>query len=350
MKKLILFTLLFLFYQTGNAQIVVASSCYAPDSIVELYQLDADYLTVIKFYDLDDSNEETNDPAWPFPAFAPDSNSIYVPSFSSDSIDVTIPKHLSDSILKALIAVYNATEIPERDSVVDMFNIHTFRKIALNKFYVPGSLLQNGLPSGNVIVDSLALVYELYIENNSLCSPNNLNPYALKNASWEDPTQYPYSLPLILTNWYFYSGFPFNYDLKFKFHEEYTTLIYKYSWEFGSLREWEFRIYPDCLVEFVGATGSLIPQEENTVSIDDNVHAFTKIYPNPNNSVLYVESVLGKKVRIIDATGRVLYTQEISPNNKSIVNISQLKQGNYILHIEDQNGNQIEAKSFVKIR
>ena len=182
MKRLILFTLLFLFYQTGNTQIV-ASSCYAPDSIVELYQLDADYLTVTKFYDL--SYNEDESPYGPRPAFAPNSNSIYVPSFSSDSISITIPKHLSDSILKALVAVYNATEIPERDTVIDLFEIHTRRDYSLNRFSVPDSLLQNGLPSGNNILDSLALVYELYIENNSLYSPINLDPFALSNASWD---------------------------------------------------------------------------------------------------------------------------------------------------------------------
>lgn len=148
MKKLYILTVLALFYQTGNAQTTVISSCYAPDSIVELYQLDADYLTVTKFYDSSYN-----------PAFAPDSNSIYVPSFSSDSIDVTIPKHLSDSILKALVAVYNATEIPERDTVIDLFEIHTHREYDLNRFSIPSLLLQNGLPSGDSVLDSLALVY-----------------------------------------------------------------------------------------------------------------------------------------------------------------------------------------------
>jgi hypothetical protein len=187
MKKLYIITVLALFYQSGNAQTTVISSCYAPDSIVELYQLDADYLTVTKFYDL--SYNEDESPYWPFPAFAPDSNNIYVPSFSSDSIDVTIPKHLSDSILKALIAVYNATEIPERDTVIDLFEIHTRREFGLNRFSVPGSLLQNGLPSGDIIVDSLANLYNLspdYISSIDFCilnSPNNLDPFALSKAS-----------------------------------------------------------------------------------------------------------------------------------------------------------------------
>lgn len=335
MKRLILFTLLFLFYQTGNTQIV-ASSCYAPDSIVELYQLDADYLTVTKFYDL--SYNEDESPYGPLPAFAP------------DSIDVTIPKHLSDSILKALVAVYNATEIPERDTVIDLFEIHTRRDYSLNRFSVPDSLLQNGLPSGNNILDSLALVYELYIENNSLYSPNNLDPFALGNASWDDPTQYPYSSPLILPDLYLFFGSLANNDIEFEFHEEYTNLIYKYSWEFLSLREWEFRIYPDCSVEFVGVTGPPIPQEDNTVSIGHKTEFKTKIYPNPTSRNMFVESAKGHKAIVLDVLGKVLHTQEIYPNNKNLINLNHLEQGNYILHIKDKEGNQIEAKSFVKIR
>ena len=38
------------------------------------------------------------------------------------------------------------------------------------------------------------------------------------------------------------------------------------------------------------------------------------------------------------------------PHNKNLINLNHLEQGNYILHIKDKEGNQIEAKSFVKIR
>ena len=161
--------------------------------------------------------------------------------------------------------------------MIDLFEIHTRRDYSLNRFSVPDSLLQNGLPSGNNILDSLALVYELYIENNSLYSPNNLDPFALGNASWDDPTQYPYSSPLILPDLYLFFGPLANNDIEFEFHEEYTTLIYIYAWDFKqSLREWEFRIYPDCSLEFVGAIGPPIPQEDNTVSIGHKTEFKTK--------------------------------------------------------------------------
>ena len=345
MKKLYILTVLALFYQTGNAQTTVISSCYAPDSIVELYQLDADYLTVTKFYDLSFPENDEYNFGWPFPAFAPDSNSIYVPSFSSDSIDVTIPKHLSDSILKALIAVYNATEIPERDTVIDLFEIHAHREVALNEFYVLGTILENGLPSGNNILDSLALVYNLNATFNDflgygiLHSPNNLNPLALHKVA-----------PNIIIIENFFGPLLEN-DLEFEFHEEYTTLIYKYSWEFLSLREWEFRIYPDCSVEFVGATGPPIPQEDNTVSIGHKTEFKTKIYPNPTTGLLNIEAQdFAAKVVVNDVLGKVQYQAPIVPASTNTLHLQELSLGTYFLQLVDEQGNLLFNDKFLKVK
>lgn len=76
----------------------------------------------------------------------------------------------------------------------------------------------------------------------------------------------------------------------------------------------------------------------------------TKLYPNPTSGDMFVESAKGHKAIVLDVLGRVLHTQEIYPNNKNLINLNHLEQGNYILHIKDKEGNQIEAKSFVKIR
>lgn len=65
---------------------------------------------------------------------------------------------------------------------------------------------------------------------------------------------------------------------------------------------------------------------------------------------MFVESAKGHKAIVLDVLARVLHTQEIYPNNKNLININHIEQGNYILHIKDKEGNQIEAKSFVKIR
>ena len=90
-------TLLFLFiaYQISSNCQIVPSVCTAPDSIVTKYKEDADRLTLRKIY----------------------RNNL---SFK-DSID--IPKVHSDTVLNALIAVYNATTLSERDTVTIMFDI-----------------------------------------------------------------------------------------------------------------------------------------------------------------------------------------------------------------------------------
>jgi hypothetical protein len=85
-------------------------------------------------------------------------------------------------------------------------------------------------------------------------------------------------------------------------------------------------------------------------SIEEQENSPTKLYPNPTRGNMFVESAKGHKAIVLDVLGRVLHTQEIFPNNKNLININHLEQGNYILHIKDKEGNQIEAKSFVKIR
>ena len=85
-------------------------------------------------------------------------------------------------------------------------------------------------------------------------------------------------------------------------------------------------------------------------SLEEQEDSPTKLYPNPTSGDMFVESAKGHKVIVLDVLGRVLHTQEIYPNNKNLINLNHLEQGNYILHIKDKEGNQIEAKSFVKIR
>lgn len=83
---------------------IVPSSCSAPDSILSKYNDDADRLALRKIYR---------------------NNLTY-----KDSIN--IPQEHSDTVLNALIAVYNATTLPARDTVVNMFDIHSFPEIIMN--------------------------------------------------------------------------------------------------------------------------------------------------------------------------------------------------------------------------
>jgi hypothetical protein len=85
-------------YNTTHSQII-PSICTGPDIAVESYKIDATQIAIRKLFD---------------------QNLVY-----KDSIDV--PEVHRNTILDALIAVYN-TEIPERDTVIDIFDIHILFK------------------------------------------------------------------------------------------------------------------------------------------------------------------------------------------------------------------------------
>src|ERR1700761_5224791 len=119
----------------------VQSSCNTSDSIIQLYKKDAQELAERRIY---------NDA------------STYMDS-------VYIPAQWIDTSLSGLSAVYNATLLPARDSVINLFNIHTFPNltygsitIAANKSLNWMQQLANGnIPTGNLQVDSFLLVYHL---------------------------------------------------------------------------------------------------------------------------------------------------------------------------------------------
>lgn len=115
-------------------------SCDAPAGITNFYTYDAKQLAL---------REMQGDPIW------------------QDSI--TIPNQLYKPILNALLAVYNATQYAERDTVVECFGIHSFPNPYPFGVYVNADtsfswvkkLANNVIPTGNIQIDQLMSTYEL---------------------------------------------------------------------------------------------------------------------------------------------------------------------------------------------
>ena len=104
MKKIIAIFVFFIVTHSVISQTVV-SSCSASDSVKALYIEDADRLALKKIYAQN----------------LADTNSI-----------ITSQVH-ADTVLKALIAVYNATLLPARNAIVSHYNIHSFPNLAPNR-------------------------------------------------------------------------------------------------------------------------------------------------------------------------------------------------------------------------
>ena len=144
MKKLIVIFIFFLGKHSVNSQIV-PSSCSASNSIKALYSKDADRLALRKFYAQN----------------LVDTNNIFISQIHSDTV------------LRALIAVFNATALPARNAVILQYNIHTFLNPNMNTLYVAADsnllwmqqLKAGNFPTGNMQVDNLISTYSLNKQN-----------------------------------------------------------------------------------------------------------------------------------------------------------------------------------------
>ncbi len=249
-----------LFWHTGNAQIV-PSSCTAPQTIIEKYKADADRLALGKIYAR---------------------NLSFIDS-------IKIPKAYSDTFLNALIAVYNATSLPARDTVVSLLDIHSWPTIELNSIYISADsnlswmqqLRLGNIPTGNSSIDSLISAYHFFtIEKYSdwdgilnyhtvtLESDSNYNMRALAEI-FEAHPDIIIAEPATtvgdgdhIENGYLHSLFPPN---------DHIQLIFVAGWNdcySGCVdqRRWRFNIYFNCSVEYVGSTGSAL-----VASIDGHI-------------------------------------------------------------------------------
>jgi hypothetical protein len=85
------------------------------------------------------------------------------------SDEISIPQDRVQAYYDALVLVHNATLIPARDSVVDVYQIHTFPQPTTRSLYmiVAGDqqwaqrLALDSVPTGNAIVDQLLSDYDL---------------------------------------------------------------------------------------------------------------------------------------------------------------------------------------------
>ncbi|MEO8591351.1 MAG: T9SS type A sorting domain-containing protein [Flavobacteriales bacterium] len=291
--------------------------CSAPDSVVSMYRDDADRLSVLGNW--------LNGTSW------------------LDS--VTIDTSWSRAALNAMLAVH-ASDSPARDTVVDMLNIHIYPSLPLRSFYVVANAalpwmqqLQAGnIPTGTAVIDELLAAYgitlELYdtwlggsshlvvfntAENQNLfalCAEFSAQSgvlYAELNALAGDGDQITDSVAT-----------------------DQVKLVYSHGWGdcvagCGARRFWEFNVFFDCSVEFVGSYGS---QLEIAMGVQDFRNEELTVYPNPVSDILFVDLSAQHREpsewEIREATGRVVLRERTSDFPFSIP-VGELGSGHYFL-------------------
>ena len=234
-----------------------------------------------------------------------------------DSIE--FPINLIDSVRRALIAVYNST-LPARDTIIQQLDIHHYQKILLNVVKITADsgapwmreLKLSIVPTGNKQMDSLITKYGIIEANYWYDIPSKpwhyVYFYFLNNF---------YNINAMLTHFKVVQGLRFaevdsivgdGNKIYCEFNTGFTTLKYYYQWgdcPAGCIysRMWEFKVYPDCSVEYVGSSGNKLP----LTGIGETVKKEISLSPNPFVSTLRVNGIQKPTAFCIhDISGRLV--------------------------------------------
>lgn len=80
-----------------------------------------------------------------------------------------------------------------------------------------------------------------------------------------------------------------------------------------------------------GYTGNSSKTDGNS-SLNTDITESISVYPNPTNDLLYVSSQKGSEVQLLDAQGKIIYSQ-IAGDSEMIIDLSNKAQGVYMLRI-----------------
>lgn len=316
------------------------SDCQAPPELKYFYKFDVADLAINQMFEIN----------------SPDLGLIEIPQV-----------HL-DSVWNGLAAIYNASAIPERDSVFDIFCIHNlsaYSRVLWPAIYIKvdtseswtGSWFNGEITTGYTELDNFLsnYNYRIYSSNPSyasvvIYSDSLINPYAVSDS-------------LV-----FFSGIisadpmPTSFDAnKIEYHINGENQFFTFTLAWGDCMsgciyrlKWNFKVhYSNCSVEYTGPEANTFnnlpdPVNCNITSINNDAETNSngiRIFPNPaGNSI----SIVGKEIqniKIFDALGILLHSTG-PDSEKTTVNIENFKPGIYFLKI-DNNGKSINGK-FIK--
>jgi hypothetical protein len=316
-------TTLVLFASLGMRAQTVTSNCHTADLIYASLKKDASRLALRK---------------------------MMTSTTGKDSI--AINKVLVKRYLDALIAVYNATSLPARDTVISVYPIRTNLNPELNGITVhaKGSfswmqkLFNSDRNTGNNQLDFYINRYNFQPVAYYAGDPNdqavlrtdsNLNMKALAaqvrtvfevaDSQAED-------------------GFYDVYDIAENSQPGYIGLSYSFGWKDCFMgckfrRAWNFRIYDTCKVEYKGFSG-----EPLTAGIADAIDITGPglLYsPSPVHDRLFLDfyppSIVPVQISIYDVSGRCLFAGS-SPVQRQEISVSDFPAGIYLLSARSDLG------------
>lgn len=311
---------------------LVVSSCLAPDSIVKKYKKSADKLTVRRVE--------------------------YIGNTYKDSI--IINKQISNQYLNALIAVYNATALAARDTVVVIpIVLDFYNPPDLNTLYIGAdstkiwtkNLRNNILPCGNTGIDDLITKY--YLRKTGYSDFSNTKPYHLISFETDsncyinrlcDKFNSFYQQGVLITGPNSMGGNT-SLNITDSINPNFIELTYSAGWGdcmVGCIyrRFWKFRVYNNCIVEYKGSYGDALPFNPLLDIHKEQVNASEFIvFPNPITEKFQLKTTSGSPLNISltinNNLGQIVFEKEVQTNQE--IDLSALPNGIYYFKVNREN-------------
>jgi hypothetical protein len=248
-----------------------------------------------------------------------------------------------------LIAVYNAVDMPLRDTITSIYQVHTNVSPSLNVFYIYAdtseqwvkNALQGISPLGYIEFDSIFTEYEFeldyfvkYSKQVLLIYKTEINLNLIPLITYINSLNGSHSATI-------YEGIPVSHetDIIDSVYSEHIDFIYSYAWgdcPSGCLyeRSWKVRVKEDCSVEFIESWGP------HNINVSDIHYERIRFYPNPFNDYIQIEGVQQDvPYTIKDLTGKLVVKG--MTDSLIINNLTNIESGIYFLVLETEMGNQI---------
>ncbi|MFN0188982.1 MAG: T9SS type A sorting domain-containing protein [Bacteroidia bacterium] len=341
MKKGFILILLVSIFSGSLAQI--QSSCVVPQLLSIEYKRDINQLAVQRLFQLQ----------------------------HPDTILVKTPQAHIDTISEGLAAIFNATSIPERDSVFNMYCVHNLNPFAGYGAYA-GFIVkvdtnhswtnawQNLITiTGNPLMDTILTRYHLKISNFYNWIIGNYAELSV-DSSWNNNALID---SIEMVNGVISAGLNSLVGVagKISYNKIANTRYYDFDFEYqdcfdgcDAYRRWKFKVNPDCSVDFLGMDNWCYWDQFGTTGLCPfpqpiNCNTFTPIkeivaqegtvliVPNPNNGKFQIE-IIGidliepTNLEVYDIQGKLILNASIS-NLKTTLDLGTPESGVYIVRI-----------------
>ncbi|MBC8485172.1 MAG: T9SS type A sorting domain-containing protein [Bacteroidetes bacterium] len=289
-------------------------------------------------------------------------------SNSPDTNQIEIPQVYLDSIWNGLSAIFNASSIPERDSIFDIYCIHNISYhtiMLLPHIYISvdtsvswtSNWLNGEIVTGYTELDDFISNYDYNIFST--------HPNYASVVIYSDTIINSYAISDSLTS---FNGIetagpiPMTIDankIQYSVEGEYQYFTFTLAWGdcmSGCIynHKWKFKVhYSNCTVEYLGLESNANNNFPNPINcnitsvsdIDINPDIIS-IYPNPSIDKISIKGERIQNIELLNGIGQ--FITSIRPNsNLTTINIEDLKPGLYFLKI-DIDGQSINKRLIKK--